>query len=182
LAQPLDPVPIHASAQKQHRLSLSAFTWLAIVLAGLAVIYGVGLGNQPVFDDSYFTDGAIASRYSHVQATPRMLSYGTFLWLQALAGEGLWKQRLFNLALHIGVVVALWGFYRELLRAVVSPEPDPGDPPLPYHESPALGFAIGFFALNPMAVYAVAYLIQRSIVMATLFVVCGLWLFARGLR
>jgi tetratricopeptide (TPR) repeat protein len=47
---------------------------------------------------------------------------------------------------------------------------------------PGLGFALGFFALNPVAVYAVAYLIQRSIVMATFFVVCGLWLFARGLR
>jgi tetratricopeptide (TPR) repeat protein len=111
-----------------------------------------------------------------------MLSYGSFLWVQALVGEGLWKQRLFNLALHIGVVLALWGFYREVLRAFVAPRPDPGEPQVPYHESPGLGFALGFFALNPMAVYAVAYLIQRSIVMATFFVVCGLWLFARGLR
>jgi hypothetical protein len=36
--------------------------------------------------------------------------------------------------------------------------------------------------LNPVAVYAVAYLIQRTILMATLFVVLGLWLVARGFR
>jgi tetratricopeptide (TPR) repeat protein len=158
------------------------FAWLAVVLAGLAVIYLPGLANLPVFDDTQFVDGAIASRYATLQAQPRMLSYGSFLWLQSLAGEGLWKQRLFNVALHLAVVLALWGFYREILRAVDSPLPEPGEPPLAYHESAGLGFALGFFALNPVAVYAVAYLIQRSIVMATFFVVCGLWLFARGLR
>src|SRR5260221_6218998 len=70
--------------------------------------------------------------------------------------------------------MAMWALYREMLRHVATPA---GVDP-----SPALGVAIGFFALNPVAVYAVAYLIQRSIVMATLFVVLGLWLFARGLR
>jgi tetratricopeptide (TPR) repeat protein len=37
------------------------------------------------------------------------------------------------------------------------------------------------FALNPVAVYAVGYLIQRSIVMATLFAVLTCWAFARAL-
>jgi Tfp pilus assembly protein PilF len=162
--------------------SWTRFAWVGIVIAGLAVIYLPGLANQPVFDDAYFTDGAIASRYAVVQATPRMLSYGSFLWLESLVGEGLWKQRLFNLGLHVAVVLALWGFYREILRSVTPPLPDPGEPQVAYQDSPGLGLAVGFFALNPMAVYAVAYLIQRSIVMATLFVVCGLWLFARALR
>jgi protein O-mannosyl-transferase len=164
------------------RLARHDAAWLALVFCGLAVIYGAGLANLPVFDDAYFTEGAIAKRYATVEAAPRMLSYGTFLWLQSLVGAGLWKQRLLNVGLHLGVVLALWGFYREILRSVVAPPPDPGEPALPYRDSPALGFALGFFALNPMAVYAVAYLIQRSIVMATLFVVCGLWVFARALR
>jgi hypothetical protein len=183
LAQPPDQALAHPPADPPaSRPTWLRFAWLGLVLFGLAVIYGPGLTNLPVFDDAYFTDGNIATRYATLQATPRMLSYGSFLWLESIAGEGLWKQRLFNIALHIGVVLALWGFYREILRSVVSPVPDPGEPMVPYHESPGLGFALGFFALNPMAVYAVAYLIQRSIVMATLFVVCGLWLFARGLR
>ena len=182
MAQPPDPTPGSTSAQPPSRPRWSRFAWLGLVLAGLAVIYGAGLANLPVFDDTLLVDGSIASRYATLKAQPRMLSYGSFLWVQSLVGDGLWKQRLFNVALHVAVVIALWGFYREILRAVVAPDPDAGEAPLPYHDSPGLGLALAFFALNPMAVYAVAYLIQRSIVMATLFVVCGLWLFARAVR
>ena len=175
LAPPSEPPPAARTAWQR-------FTWLALVLAGLCAIYAPGLANMAVFDDAYFTDGGIASRYATLGATPRMLSYGSFLWLEGLLGPGLWKQRVFNLALHVSVVLALWGFYREILRSVVPPRPEPHEPLIAYQDSPGLGFALGFFALNPMAVYAVAYLIQRSIVMATLFVVCGLWIFARALR
>jgi tetratricopeptide (TPR) repeat protein len=156
--------------------------WLLLTLAGLVVIYIPGLGNLPVFDDTYFVDGGIASAFSTLHARPRMLSYGTFLWLQSIAGDALWVQRLFNLALHVAVTLALWAFYREILRSVAPPVPEPGEREQPYHDSLALGVAIAFFALNPVAVYAVAYLIQRSIVMATLFVTLGLWFFARGVR
>jgi tetratricopeptide (TPR) repeat protein len=159
-----------------------AWLWLPLVLGALAAIYLPGLANLPVFDDSYFTDGALAANFSSLQLRPRMLSYGSFLWLQSLAGEGLWKQRVFNLALHAAVVVALFAFYREVLRTIVAPRHIDQDDEGPYHESAALGLAVGYFALNPVAVYAVAYLIQRSILMATLFVVTGLWLFALGLR
>jgi hypothetical protein len=76
-----------------------------------------------------------------------------------------------NLAIHAGTVGLLWAFWREVLRHV---EPTPGE----YQRSPALGIAVGIFALNPVAVYAVAYLIQRSILMATFFTVLALWLFA----
>ena len=76
--------------------------------------------------------------------------------------------------------------YREILRHIAPPPADSGhaagQTAAGYDKSlPALWLAIGFFALNPVAVYAVAYLIQRSILLATLFVVLGLWLFARGL-
>jgi len=145
-------------------------------------VYLPGIGNLPVFDDILYTDGTLKSRYAELALRPRAISYGSFVWLDALLGEALWKQRLVNLLLHLGTVAALWAFYREILRGVQPPRPDPGEPVLPYHESQALGIAIAFFALNPVAVYAVAYLIQRSILMATLFVLLGLWLFARGLR
>jgi protein O-mannosyl-transferase len=87
-----------------------------------------------------------------------------------------------NVALHGATVLALWGFWREVMRALV-PARLPGEAePVPYQDSPVLGLAIAVFALNPVAVYAVGYLIQRSIVMATLFVAVALWSFARGLR
>ena len=51
----------------------------------------------------------------------RMLSYGSFVWLQDLWGPGWWKQRLFNLALHAAVTLCLWALYREILRAIAPP-------------------------------------------------------------
>lgn len=150
----------------------------AVILAALFLIYLPGLGNELVFDDTYLTDGLFGDYASILKLRPRMLSYGTFVWVQALVGEGWWKQRLVNLAIHACVVLLLWALYRTILRHIVQGgAADARD----YADSPALPFAIGFFALNPVAVYAAAYLIQRSILMATLFVVLGMWLFVRGL-
>src|SRR5438552_3367453 len=164
------------------RISRGELAWLPVVLAAILVIYLPGLGNAPVADDGYLTDGSLFSEYrSPFALHPRMLSYGTFVWAQALWGEGWWKQRLVNIAIHIGVVVALWGLYRAILSRIEPPADDVGKTAASYAGSPALGLAIGFYALNPMAVYAVAYLIQRSILLATFFVVTALWLFAKGL-
>lgn len=166
-------------------LSRSELIWLPIVLAALLAIYLPGLGNGLVFDDTLLTDDRLLVEYgSLLEFRSRMISYGSFAWVQALFGEGWWKQRLVNLAIHIGVVLALWALYREILRCIAHPPVEAGrsdEPIVSYDRSPALGLAVGCFALNPVAVYAVAYLIQRSILLATLFVVLGLWLFALGL-
>ena len=159
------------------RLSRSELLWLPVVLAALLAIYLPGLGNIPVFDDAFLTDGELFAEYrSLFEFRVRVISYGSFVWMQALFGEGWWKQRLLNFAIHVGVVLALWGLYREILRHIAPPPAEaapPGKEVLPYHQSPALGLAVGFFALNPVAVYAVAYLIQRSILLATFFTVLG---------
>lgn len=166
--------------------SRNEIVWLPIVLIALLAIYLPALGNAPVFDDQYLADGELFREYATFEPRVRMLSYGSFVWVQSLFGEGWWKQRLVNLLIHFGVVVALWGFYREILRCIAPPPMDSSGAAataLPaYHRSPALGIALAFFALNPVAVYAVAYLIQRSILLATFFVVLGLWAFAAGLR
>jgi tetratricopeptide (TPR) repeat protein len=165
------------------RFSRQDLVWLALLL-GVLVIYLPSLGNTPVFDDAYLTEGDLFSLYRtwDVPRT-RMLSYGTFVWIQALVGDGWWKQRLVNVLLHGGVVLALFAFWRAILRHVEAPKALPGEPAsTPLADSPALYFAVGVFALNPVAVYGVAYLIQRSIVMATLFVLLALWAFVRALE
>jgi hypothetical protein len=164
------------------RHTLRHYLWAAIVVAVALAIYLPGLGNQLVYDDGALTDGNLFTDYRSLALRSRMLSYGSFVWIQSLLGEGWWKQRLLNVVIHVAVVGVLWGFYREILRALTAPDPDPGEERVPYHASPALGVAVGFFALNPVAVYAVAYLIQRSILLATFFTVVALWLFALGLR
>ena len=165
-------------------VSRATWAWAALVVAGVLAIYLPGLPNPSLFDDALLADDAVMEPYrSFDELRVRMLSYGSFVWLEALFGEGLWKQRLFNVLLHLGTVAALWAFYREILRHVV-PRTEEGLPegqaPEPLDRSPALGLAIAFFALNPVAVYAVAYAVQRSIVMATLFVVLALWAVARA--
>ncbi len=176
------PGPDSGSLSPTSHARLRTWLWLPLVATALLAIYLPGLANLAVFDDAYFTDGQLGANFATLQLRPRMFSYGSFLWVQALLGEELWKQRLLNLALHLGVVVALFAFYREVLRAIATPTSVDADDAVPYYQSAALGLAIAWFALNPVAVYAVAYLIQRSIVLATLFVTCGLWLFALGLR
>jgi tetratricopeptide (TPR) repeat protein len=161
-------------------LSRNELIWLPVVVVGLLAIYLPGLDNSLVFDDTYLTEGLFSDYGSLRGFRARILSYGSFVWLQALVGDGWWKQRLLNLAIHAGTVVALWALYREILRAIALPAAEGGAADVAYHRSAALGIAIGFFALNPVAVYAVAYLIQRSILLATFFVVLGLWLFARA--
>lgn len=177
-----DPAAAEPNASRVGlRLSPAEWAWMPIVGAALLLIYLPGLGNSLVYDDSYLTEGLFDEYASMLQLRVRMLAYGSFVWIQAVFGEGWWKQRVFNLALHAAVVVSLWALYREILRHIVA-SADDSAAAVPLHRSPALGLAVGFFALNPVAVYAVAYLIQRSIVMATLFTVLALWLFARGLR
>ena len=161
--------------------ALLEYAWIPVVLVGLVVIYAPGLGNALVFDDSYLAEGLFADYAQLAHPRVRMLSYGSFVWLDALFGDGWWKQRIFNLLLHLAVTLSLWGLYRELLRHIAPPQGEPA-PAVPYYRAPVLGLCVGFFALNPVAVYGVGYLIQRSIVMATLFTVVALWLFARGLR
>lgn len=170
-----------SDARSGSRPSPLEWVWIPIVGAALLLIYLPGLDNGLVYDDSYLVEGLFAEYASIFQFRQRLLSYGSFVWVQELFGEGFWKQRLFNLFIHFAVTFSLWGLYREILRRI-EPPADEASTAAPYYRSPALGVAIGFFALNPVAVYAVAYLIQRSILVATLFTILALWLFARGLR
>ena len=169
-------------------LALRHVAWVPLVVAALLVIYIPSLGNALVFDDGYLADGELFSDYrSWLEMRARWLSYGSFVWLQSFVGDGWWKQRVFNLLVHCAVVVALWALYRRILAAIQPPEPElplgaapAAAPAVPYADSPALALALAWFALNPAGVYAVGYLIQRSILMATFFVVLALYLFVRA--
>lgn len=154
---------------------------LLTVLA-LAVVYGPGLGNGLVFDDSALTDGRIFDSYgSLLPLQPRLLSYGSFVWLQNLAGESWAIQRAFNVLLHGATCVVLFFFIRELLALPVSTDENSGEDTQSTQRAAAI-VATAVFALHPVAVYGVAYLVQRSIVMATLFGLLACWAYLRGLR
>jgi len=158
-------------------------TWLALLLIGLVAVYLPGLQGDLIFDDQRLADETIFGSYgSLVDIKQRLLSYGSFVWIQDLFGEGWWKQRVVNLLLHLGVTVFLYRWVRMLADQVQwSTEYGKSDPSrLARSKDAAVGFGVLVFAFNPVSVYAVAYLVQRSIVMATLFSVVCLYLTARA--
>ena len=158
-------------------------TWLALLLIGLAAIYLPGLQSELIFDDQRLADGTIFRSYaSFVDIKQRWLSYGSFVWIHELLGVGWWKQRVVNLLLHLGVTVFLYRLVRILVDQVQWPESEGKSDPsrLARSKDAAVGFGVLVFAFNPVSVYAVAYLVQRSIVMATLFSVVCLYLTARA--
>lgn len=156
----------------------------AIVLTlGILGIYLPGIHHELLFDDLRLGDGTIFGEYGGLlDFKQRMVSYGSFVWVQALAGDGWWKQRIFNIALHLGTVACLYALWQALLASARFPQDFVEQKHFAASRAAALQVGIALFALNPVAVYAVGYLVQRSIVMATLFAVLSCWLFVRGLQ
>jgi tetratricopeptide (TPR) repeat protein len=164
-----------------HRETLAATIFWGTLIALVLAIYLPGLGNELIFDDARLSDGTIFERYgSLLEFRQRMLSYGSFVWVEALFGEGWWKQRLVNVVLHLGVAGALYVMFRQLL-GIAARRADDSTGGLDASGQAALRVGVTLFAVNPVAVYAVAYLVQRSILMAALFSVLACVAFLRGL-
>jgi tetratricopeptide (TPR) repeat protein len=153
-------------------------------LAGAAAIAALGallylpfLDSPLVFDDRIFFSGI---RFAYYAAHPlgldlRLPPYFTLTVTEVLWSGVIAAQRSVSLLLHIGVALALYKLLLDLQRAAL-PAPAQADAPL----RAAIGAAA--FALHPVAVYGAGYLVQRSIVMATLFGLVSMALFLRGLR
>jgi tetratricopeptide (TPR) repeat protein len=128
-----------------------------------------------VFDDVQLSERFMRSYGSvWLALSPRWFSYGSFGWTYALFGGDVLGFRLGNVLLHTGVAAMLFIFLRRLFAAVL---------PAGRAPDPAWWAFFGalLFLIHPAAVYAVAYLIQRSIVMATLFSLVSLLCFLEGL-
>ena len=162
---------------------LTTLLFAVALSTGIAILYAFGINNQLVFDDGRLTDGSIFGVYgSVIELKVRMLSYGSFVWLSQILGDGWWKQRVFNIGLHIATALALYAFVMQLLKRVQW-DNEHGAETAQFSSSlqVAASFGVALWAFNPVAVYAVAYLIQRSILMATLLVVVACWSYVRGL-
>lgn len=162
---------------------LGFLAWSGMLLASLAVIYLPGLDNELVFDDRHLIEGRrLWLDYGGLlQFKQRLLSYGSFVWVENLAGEGWWKQRVVNVLLHLAVVAALYALYDKLSTRVVWPEAIATRESFAASRQAAVRVSILLFSSNPVAIYAVAYLIQRSIVAATLFSVLSCLALVYGL-
>ncbi len=147
-----------------------------------AIVYGLGWGNGLVFDDGRLTDGTILQGYGSLwPVKQRLLSYGSFVWLDHLAPGLLPLQRVFNLLLHLATAWLVYRLMTALLLRIDGRD-STRQTALPPEQRAALSAGMALFVLSPVAVYAVGYLIQRSIVMATLFSALACLAFVNGLQ
>jgi tetratricopeptide (TPR) repeat protein len=166
---------------------------VAALCAGLAIavvaLYFRSLDNPLVFDDRALMTPRVLGAYAQSMFAfdLRWFSYVTLGWTWALAGDSLPVHRSINLALHAATCIALFLLLRTVFERVLLPvREQPGrlpgmtdwsdDAPCWYAFAGAL-----LFAVHPVSVYGVAYLVQRSIVMATLFSILSLLCFLRGM-
>ncbi len=142
-------------------------------------MYGWFLGNPLVFDDYVIFDRLIldhADLLSHF--TLRWFPYASLDLTWRLAGVNLFWLHLGNLLLHAANAVVLFVLLRALFTVSL---------PAADTQTGALSttwwafFAALMFALHPVAVYGTAYLVQRSILMGTLFSLLSWCAYFQGL-
>ena len=101
----------------------------------------------------------------------RWLPFFVTAWIDLIFDDKIFAQRLINVGLHLTTGFVLYALVKQLSDRVA---------PHRHNERAALAAAL-LFLLHPLAVYAVGYLIQRSIMMATLFGLLALNTYFDGL-
>src|SRR5712691_11883753 len=156
--------------------------WIAAgLIAGLACgLYWPFLGSPRVFDDWVFFSGQSFSYYAtHPFGLALRLPPYFSLAVTEVEIGGVVAHRMVSLAFHITCALALYKLIYDLLRLVT-----PADRPEYASGANATAWALigaTVFAIDPVAVYGAAYLIQRTVVLATLFSMLSIVLFVRGL-
>lgn len=160
-----------------HR-QISAFGWQALSLLLIAAItialYAPFLDNSIVFDDhNLFTNLSV---YDHA-IRPFNLAPRNFPYFTLGFTEVIWKSievhRVISLLLHLLNTFLLFRLLGTWLKEI-------GGAPPPQATLLAVAGSL-FFAIHPVAVYGAGYLIQRTILFATLFSLLSLWFYWRSL-
>ncbi len=152
----------------------------ALICVPPIALYLPFLGNPLVFDDINIYYWPL----SYYATTPvglavRLPSYFSIAFVETIWGQ-IEVHRLVSLALHLATALTL---YRVLLQLVDGlPQENDASSNRHFQSRLAAATVAGLFTIHPAAVYAAGYLIQRSIVLATLFTLLALYFFLRGVR
>lgn len=156
---------------------LHTFLYLLIPVA-LLILSTKFLNNPLVFDDIYFFLQGAPEKFFADSAhpfSPRWWVYETLAATVVFTNSELRWLRLGNILAHMGTALALYFLIRRLLfdldrKLLIGLSADT-----------AAFIAAFFFALHPLAIFTQGYLIQRTIVCATLFSLLSWLAFWRGL-
>jgi len=153
---------------------------VSMLLLATTLLYGQFLHNPIIFDDQpFFTEDAYGHQpVDNFQYSPlelRSLPYATLAWSKALFGLDLMHFRIENLLLHAAVTVVLFFFLAQIFALLL---PERGKQQF---SLAVLAFCAALlFALHPIGVYATGYLVQRTMLMATLFSLLALLSYLHG--
>ena len=174
----MQPRPSAGRARLGRSSVLAIFVLFALALA----LYWGALRNPPVFDDRVLREDFLKHYASSWFALDlRWFSYASFGRVYQIFGKDWFWQRLANVCLHGAVATVLWVFLARLFELVLPrDEATSRIKPLGYRWLALFGAAL--FLLHPVGVYAVAYLVQRSTVLAALFSLIALTCFLEGLH
>jgi len=144
-----------------------------LLIAATLGLYWPSLHYAPFFDDVNFFE---AGRLQHIFLEgfafhPRWLPYFLTAWVDLIFEDHLFAQRCINVGLHLMTAFVLYSLIFRIAEHVA---------PHPHNRRAALVAAL-LFLLHPLAVYAVGYLIQRTILMSALFGLLTLSTFFDGL-
>ncbi|MDD5301309.1 MAG: tetratricopeptide repeat protein [Gallionella sp.] len=159
----------------------SKAVYALLLLVAVAAIYGQFLWNPIVFDDQQFFmlgNDALKHYRSFSPFELRWLPMATIAWTAHGIGLELIWFRVENLLLHATTGIALFFFLHCLFDLAL--KKIPGEPARLPHAWTAF-FGALLFVWHPVAVYGAGYLIERTIVMATLFSLLALYAYIRGL-
>jgi len=153
-----------------------------LVAALACVLYLPFLGSPLVFDDWTFFSGIGFSYYAThpIGLELRTLPYFTLAVTEVLIG-GVKAHRIVSLVFHIACALTLYQLIRDLVEAtpIRRPAANPGSQT---SATVCASLCAAAFAIHPVAVYGAGYLVQRTIVLATLFSLLSIVLFVRGLK
>jgi len=155
---------------------------VGLIVALACSLYLPFSGNPPIFDDIALFSGERFSYYAThpFGVAPRVPPFFTFAVAQVLFGS-LEVHRALSLAFHVACSLALYKLVYELLRATPQAGRLESTSAAQSNDAMWAFIAAAVFSVHPVAVYAAGYLVQRTIVLATLFSLLSLILFVRGL-
>jgi len=170
-------------AQAPTTVALPSFALLcALMLIGVFLLYAGSYQFPLVFDDRFINRVQLPEMTAACATLKdRCLPYTTFGLTYLAVGLDLFWFRVGNVLLHALAALACFLFLDRLFDAVRRQSPE-GTAENSHAKNRLLAFCgAALFAVHPVTVYGVAYLTQRSIVMATLFSLLALTAFVRAL-
>lgn len=157
------------------------------LLIAVFLVYLPFINNALFFDDLFFM-GKSAAEYAKapfqlIFLNLRFIPYLTIGWTWKYFLDTPLPLHLGNMLLHGINTLLLFFLLLQLLSLAVPKNSSPKDNPTTYLPNRSWGAWLGAlcFACHPVAVYATGYVMQRSILMATLFTLAMQLTFLRGL-